>query len=99
MCGMCGLLDGGNHWSNTISPVKGANARSQRLIASILQRGIDASEFRDVDPFVAARMLAAPFVLHGLWCQHRECFTQLANKTDDQVLDELMQFYLHAIKP
>jgi AcrR family transcriptional regulator len=74
-------------------------ARGQRLIAGIISRGIESGEFRDVDPFVAARMLAAPFVMHGLWCTHRECFTPVAKKTDDEVLDELMQFYLHAIKP
>jgi AcrR family transcriptional regulator len=74
-------------------------ARGQRLIAGIISRGVQTGEFRDVDPFVAARMLAAPFVMHGLWCTHRECFTPVATKTDDQVLDELMQFYLHAIQP
>jgi AcrR family transcriptional regulator len=74
-------------------------ARGQRLIASIISRGIETGEFRRVDPFVAARMLAAPFVMHGLWCTHRECFTPVAKKTDDQVLNELMQFYLYAIRP
>ena len=42
---------------------------------------------------------SAPFVIHGLWCTHRECFASVAKKTDDQVLDELMQFYLYAIHP
>jgi AcrR family transcriptional regulator len=74
-------------------------SRGQRLIAGIICRGIDAGEFRQVDPFVAARMLSAPFVMHGLWCRHRECFASVAKKTDDQVLDELMQFYLYAIQP
>jgi hypothetical protein len=32
MCGMCGLLGGGNHWSNASLPVEGANTRRQRLI-------------------------------------------------------------------
>jgi AcrR family transcriptional regulator len=73
--------------------------RGQRLIAAIITRGIENGEFRRVDPYVAARMLTAPFVMHGLWCTHRECFTSVAKKTDEQVLDELMQFYLHAIRP
>ena len=47
--------------------------RGHRLIASIITRGIETGEFRDVDPMVAARMLTAPFVIHGLWCTHREC--------------------------
>jgi AcrR family transcriptional regulator len=74
-------------------------ARVHRLIAAIIVRGVAAGEFRDIDPAVAARMLAAHFVMHGLWCTHRDCFTALAGKTDEQVLDEMMQFYLYAIRP
>jgi AcrR family transcriptional regulator len=74
-------------------------SRGHRLIASIISRGIESGEFRDVDPMVAARMLTAPFVIHGLWSTHRECFAAVANKTDDQILDELTQFYLYAIRP
>ena len=73
--------------------------RRHRLIASIIARGIETGEFRDVDPAVAARMLTAPFVMHGLWCTHRECFASVAKKSDDQILDELIQFYLYAIRP
>jgi len=72
--------------------------RRHRLIASIIARGVETGEFRDVDPTVAARMLTAPFVMHGLWCTHRECFASVATETDDEVLEELMQFYLHAIR-
>lgn len=74
-------------------------ARGHRLITGIIDRGIKSGEFRNVDPAVAARMLTAPFVMHGLWCTHRECFTSVAKTTDEQVLDELMQFYLYAIRP
>jgi AcrR family transcriptional regulator len=73
--------------------------RTHRLIAGIISQGIATGEFRAVDPTVAARMLTAPFVMHGLWCTHRECFASVAKKTDEQVLDELMQFYLYAIQP
>src|SRR5512146_1463401 len=73
-------------------------ARVHRLIASIITRGIESGEFRRLDPIVAARMITAPFVMHGLWCTHRECFTAVAKGTDEQVLDELMQFALHAIE-
>ena len=30
MCGMCGLLGGGNHWSNSGLPADGANVRRRR---------------------------------------------------------------------
>ena len=74
-------------------------SRRLRLIASIIERGVGSGEFRPVDPLVAARMLAAPFVIHGLWCTHRDCFSALATKSDDEVLDELLTFYLHALRP
>ncbi|MDR5781654.1 hypothetical protein QCE63_19830 [Caballeronia sp. LZ065] len=32
MCGMCGLLGGGRHWSNTVAAGEGANARRQRYV-------------------------------------------------------------------
>ena len=73
--------------------------RRHRLIAAIIARGVETGEFRDVDPSVAARMLTAPFVMHGLWCTHRECFSSVAAETDDEVLEELMQFYLYSIRP
>jgi AcrR family transcriptional regulator len=74
-------------------------ARSHRLVSGIIARGVETGEFRPVDPSVAARMLTAPFVMHGLWCTHRECFASVAKKSDDQILDELIQFYLYAIRP
>lgn len=70
--------------------------RSHRLIASIVKRGIDQGEFREVDPLVAARMLSAPFVLHGIWCRHRDAFTWM-RKSDADVLEDLIEFNLGAI--
>src|SRR3954469_9401923 len=60
-------------------------ARSHRLVQTLIARGIATGEFRDVDPVVAARMLASTFVMHGVWCTHRECFASVAKKTDEQV--------------
>jgi AcrR family transcriptional regulator len=74
-------------------------SRGHKLVASIIARGTQTGEFRDVDPSVAARMLMAPFVMHGVWCGHRECFSPVAAKDDEQVFDELMEFYLYAIRP
>lgn len=73
-------------------------ARSKRLLTTIITRGIESGEFRRIDPMVAARMVTAPFVMHGLWCTHREFFSDVAAKGDEQVLDELIDFCLHALK-
>ena len=42
-------------------------ARGQKLIGGIIRRGIDAGEFREIDPMVAARMLVALIVMNGIW--------------------------------
>jgi AcrR family transcriptional regulator len=72
--------------------------RAHRLIAAIIRRGIDQGEFREVDPLVAARMLSAPFVMHGIWCSHRDTFTWMQDKTDASVLEDLMEFNLDAVR-
>jgi AcrR family transcriptional regulator len=74
-------------------------SRGHRLMAAIIARGTESGEFRDVEPMVAARVLASMFVMHGLWCTHRNCFESVAQKTDEQVLNEIIDFYLHAIRP
>src|SRR5262249_45023357 len=53
-------------------------ARSHRLLSTIITRGMESGEFRRADPYVAARMLTAPFVMHGVWCTHREYFASVA---------------------
>jgi AcrR family transcriptional regulator len=70
-----------------------------RLVSSIVERGVRSGEFRSIDPAVAARMLGPMLLMHALWCSHRDLFKATANKTDEQVLDEVLDFYLHAIRP
>lgn len=73
-------------------------ARGLRLITRLLERGIASGEFRQLDANVAARMLAAPLMMHAFWCTRRDCFRLVGDRTDDQVIDELVQFYLNAIR-
>jgi AcrR family transcriptional regulator len=74
-------------------------SRNHRLFAAVIRRGVDQGEFREVDPVVAARMLSAPFVLHGIWCRHREAFTWMEKRSDADVLEELIGFNLDALRP
>jgi AcrR family transcriptional regulator len=71
--------------------------RGHRLLAAIIRRGIEHGEFRQVDPMVAARMLSAPLAMHGIWCRHREAFTWMGKKSDDDVFAELIDFTFSAI--
>jgi AcrR family transcriptional regulator len=71
--------------------------RTLRLLAGLLERGMANGEFRRMDPAVAARMIGPLLVMHAMWSNHKDIFTSTANKTDEQVLDEVLSFYLHAI--
>ena len=74
-------------------------ARGQKLLSEIIRRGVDAGEFREIDPMVAARMLVAIIVMNGIWRDEHTGVPVLAHKSDDEVFSELAQFYLHAIAP
>jgi AcrR family transcriptional regulator len=73
--------------------------RGQRLISGVVARGMDAGEFRRTDPSVAARILTSTFLVHGLWCTHRQLCTHIAGRSDEQVFAELTDFALTALTP
>jgi AcrR family transcriptional regulator len=72
-------------------------ARGRRLVAGIIARGVARGEFRDVDPQLAARMFSSIWMSHSTWCARREFFTTLGS--DEQVLAEMLEFYLYALRP
>jgi AcrR family transcriptional regulator len=74
-------------------------ARGQRLLCGIIRRGVDTGEFRQIDPMVAARMLVALTIMNGIWRDERTGVPLLAHKTDEEVFNELAEFYLHSIAP
>lgn len=72
-------------------------ARGRRLMANIIERGTARGEFRPIDPHVAARMYSSIWVSHSAWCNNRAAHPQLG--ADDQVFEEMIEFFLHALKP
>ncbi len=72
-------------------------ARGLRLLSGIIRRGVDAGEFREIDPTVAARMLVALFVMNGVWCDKRECLPVLEGRDDERVFADIQDFYLHSL--
>jgi len=72
-------------------------ARGLRLFSGIIRRGIDAGEFRDIDPAVAARMLVALTIMNGIWRAERSGVPLLCHKNDEEVFRELAHFYLHSL--
>ena len=73
--------------------------RTLRLITGILEWGMETGEFRRMEPVVAARMLGPLLLMHSIWCNHRDLFGSIASRSDEQVLEELLAFYLHALRP
>jgi AcrR family transcriptional regulator len=72
-------------------------SRGRRLVTGLITRGIERGEFRDIDPRIAARMYSAIWMSHSAWCARREFHNTLGS--DEQVLDEMLDFYLHALRP
>ena len=73
--------------------------RGLKLLSGRIRRGIDAGEFRDVDPMTAARMLVAITVMNAIWRDEHTGVPLLCHKTDEEVFRELAQFYLHSLTP
>jgi AcrR family transcriptional regulator len=71
--------------------------RSMRILSDIVRRGVASGEFRDTDPVAAGRMLHAVLFVHGVWAAKRSRIPFMRDLSDNQVLDQLVDFSLHAI--
>jgi len=69
-----------------------------QLLASVIQRGIDRGIFRRVDPILAARFMASTAITHSTWCARRQLFKMLTDVSDEQVFEQLLDFFFHAIR-
>src|SRR6478672_12642749 len=63
--------------------------RSHNLSTQLVQRAIDAGEFRQVDARAAARMASAMLRSHAQWCHFRNHFPDLS-PDDDTVLAQIL---------
>ena len=66
-------------------------------VAGILEAGVRAGEFRDIDPLVAARMLAALAVQSATW--RTSGVGPFSAQSSEEILRELTEFYFQAIAP
>ncbi len=74
-------------------------ARGRRLIGAIVERGTARGEFRPIVPATAARMLSSLTMMQAIWCDRRQCFPELAGVTDEHIREEILDFYLSALRP
>lgn len=73
-------------------------ARGQKLLSGIIARGVAVGEFRALDPTVAGRMLISLFSTSAMWSCKRKFFPHLRDRTDEQIYEELVDFYLSALR-
>jgi TetR/AcrR family transcriptional regulator len=74
-------------------------SRGLKLLSGIIRQGVETGEFREIDPMIAARMLVAITVQNGIWRDEHTGVPLLCHKKDEEVFQELAQFYLHSITP
>jgi hypothetical protein len=55
--------------------------------------------FRAMDVDAASRMMLALLVKHGMWRGRPETWPDLAQRTDEQVFQEIWDFYIHGLRP
>jgi AcrR family transcriptional regulator len=77
--------------------IEEVSMRSMRIVAGIVRRGIANGEFREIDPLAAGRMLHSVLFTHGVWAAKRARIPFMRDLSDNQVLDQLVDFCLHAI--
>lgn len=72
-------------------------AKGRRMVSGIIVDGIASGEFRPLNPAIASRMYSAIWLQHSTWCSTRAFHQQLGS--DAEVLSEMLDFYLYALRP
>lgn len=72
--------------------------RSNRVLGDIVRRGVESGEFRAVEPEAAVSMIKALILMHVLWTGKHASTSRLGNKPREQVLREIIDFALHALR-
>ena len=73
--------------------------RAHRLVCAMIERAMDQGRLRRMDPLVAARMLSSLFITHALWYHQRASFKSIARVSDRALLDQIRDFFFHAMRP
>jgi len=69
-----------------------------QLLAGMIRRAIERGDFRRVDPILAARFMSSTVMTHSTWCARRHVFKLLTDVTDEQVFEQLSDFFFHAMR-
>lgn len=72
--------------------------RNMHVLSGILRHGIATGEFREMDEAVSARMFQALMLNHGVWCAQRERNAFVAHLSDEDVLEQILDFFFGAVR-
>jgi AcrR family transcriptional regulator len=73
--------------------------RKVRLLSGLIARGVESGQFRSVDPESTARLLGATMFSYGTWCGMRDFIPALQRFSDDEILEQIRDFFFHAVAP
>lgn len=98
LCGLPKLIisEAGNFPELAAFYVENVISRIRRVIAELIQRGIDAGEFRACDPQYAARLLLAPMVFAAIY-QHSLLPYDSEQFEAPVYLDNHIDIFLHGL--
>ncbi|HWZ57934.1 MAG TPA: TetR/AcrR family transcriptional regulator [Gemmatimonadaceae bacterium] len=73
--------------------------RKVRLLSALIARGVESGAFRPVDPESTARLLGAMMYSYGTWCGMRNLIPALQRFSDDEIREQIRDFFFHAVAP
>ena len=73
--------------------------RGRRLVAALIQRGIDRGEFRDVDATVAARITTSAIMTHAASICPTGVMNDLQHVPHDVVFEQVIDFVIQSLRP
>jgi AcrR family transcriptional regulator len=76
----------------------GIRVPMSELAREILDRGVADGSFEPGDGSVRVRMLLALLAKHAFWCARREFVPDLADRSDDVILEEVLGFFFQALE-
>jgi len=77
---------------------QGVRLPVSELVGEILDRGVAQGAFTPGDTPVRVRMLVALLAKHAFWCTRREFVPDMADRSDDDMLDEVLEFFFEAVE-
>lgn len=76
---------------------QGVRMPVSEVAREILDRGVEDGSFTPGNSEVRVRMLVALLAKHAFWCTRREFVPDLADRSDEAILEETLTFFFQAL--